>query len=127
MNVDLIRRFCLSLPDTKESLQWGETLCFKVRGKLFAMLSLDNMPHTLTLKAAPEEFANLLEREGIVRAPYVGRYKWIMLEGLDILARLELEELLQCSYEMVAAKARPKRKRLRASPAKAKSRRKAKR
>jgi predicted DNA-binding protein (MmcQ/YjbR family) len=110
VNVDSIRRFCLSFPDAKENLQWGETLCFKVRGKHFAMLSLDAMPHTLILKARPEEFTELLEREGIVPAPYVGRYKWVMLEQLDVLPHPELEELIRRSYEMVAAKSRVKRK-----------------
>jgi predicted DNA-binding protein (MmcQ/YjbR family) len=105
VNVDSIRRFCLSFPQAKESLQWGETLCFKVRGKLFALLSLGAVPHHLTLKASPEQFAELLEREGIVPAPYVGRYKWIMLESLDVVARTELEELIEKSYELVSAKA----------------------
>ena len=40
MNVDFVRDHCLSFPNAKESLQWGETLCFKVGGKIFATLSL---------------------------------------------------------------------------------------
>ena len=115
MNVDFIRRFCLSLPETTESLQWGETLCFKVRGKLFVLLSLDAVPPTICFKTTPERFAELLECEGIVVAPYVGRYKWVLLERLDVLPRHELEELIQQSYEDGAgqsstkAKERPKR------------------
>jgi predicted DNA-binding protein (MmcQ/YjbR family) len=105
MNVDFIRRFCLSLPETTESLQWGETLCFKVRGKLFVLLSLDAVPPTVCFKTTPERFAELLEYEGIVVAPYVGRYKWVLLERLDVLPRQELEELIQQSYKMVVAKA----------------------
>jgi predicted DNA-binding protein (MmcQ/YjbR family) len=39
-DVDWIRKLCLSFPDAAENLQWGETLCFKVRGKLFATVHL---------------------------------------------------------------------------------------
>jgi predicted DNA-binding protein (MmcQ/YjbR family) len=107
MNVDQIRKYCLSFPDTTEKLQWGDALCFKVREKMFAVVGLDDV--RLTFKCTPEGFAELIEREGIRPAPYVGRYKWVMLDRLDALRRTELEDLVRQSYEMVAAKA-PKRK-----------------
>ena len=34
MDVESIRRYCLSFPHTKEKLQWGETLCFKAEEKI---------------------------------------------------------------------------------------------
>ncbi|HEX4489453.1 MAG TPA: MmcQ/YjbR family DNA-binding protein [Terriglobales bacterium] len=112
MNVDFIREFCLNFPKAKETLQWGETLCFKIAGsKIFAMLSLDAVPPTLTLKTDPEQFAELLEQEGIVPARYVGRYKWVTLERLDVLPRHELEALITTSYSMVA-QSLPKKKKL---------------
>ena len=81
MNVDTIREFCLSFPQTTEKLQWGDDLCFKIRGKIFAMLGLDNP--RLCFKSAPDTFAELIEREDIHPAPYVGRYNWVMLDRLD--------------------------------------------
>jgi predicted DNA-binding protein (MmcQ/YjbR family) len=110
MNVDSLRRFCLSFPQTKDNLQWGETLCFKVRGKLFALVSLDAVPPTLCFKVTPERFAELLEYEGIVPAPYLGRYQWVLLERLDVLPACEIEDLIRQSYELITAKA-PKRRR----------------
>jgi len=104
MNVETIRRYCLSFPRTQEKLQWGETLCFKVEGKIFTLVSLDAVPPSLCLKAAPDKFAELLEIEGITPAPYVGRYKWVLLERLDLLPPTELQELIAQSYEMVTAK-----------------------
>jgi predicted DNA-binding protein (MmcQ/YjbR family) len=56
------------------------------------------------LKTSGEAFAELLELEGITPAPYVGRYKWVMLERSDILHKEELEDLIRQSYVMVAAK-----------------------
>src|SRR5579863_5608076 len=107
MKVDPIREFCLSFPDATENLQWGDELCFKIGGKIFAMLGLDNP--RLCFKCTPETFVELIEREDIRPAPYVGRYKWVMLDRLDAVGWDEMRELIRQSYEMVAAKA-PKRK-----------------
>lgn len=74
------------------------------------MLSLDAVPPSLSLKCAPERFVELLELEGIVPAPYVGRYQWALLERLDVLLAPDIEDLIRQSYEIVEAKA-PKRKR----------------
>ena len=104
MNVDFVRDHCLSFPNAKESLQWGETLCFKVGRKIFAMLSLDEIPPHLSLKTTGERFAELTEIEGIVPARYVGRYKWITLERLNVLSAREIRELIQNSYDMVIQK-----------------------
>ena len=108
MNVDTIREFCLEFPEAAEKLQWGDDLCFKIRDKIFAIVGLDNP--RLCFKCSPEIFAELIEREDIHPAPYVGRYKWVMLDRLDAVRWDELQELLRQSYEMVSAKA-PKRTR----------------
>jgi predicted DNA-binding protein (MmcQ/YjbR family) len=107
MNVDEIRKYCLSFADATEELQWGDALCFKVKEKMFAVVGLDEV--RFTFKCAPEVFAELIERDGIRPAPYLGRYKWVMLDRLDALRRAELEDLVRQSYEMVLAQA-PKRK-----------------
>ena len=137
MNVDSIRTYCLSFPRATEKLQWGDALCFKIAGKIFAILGLDDL--RLCFKCDPETFAELIEREDMRPAPYVGRYKWVMLDRLDALPHFELEELIQKSYSMVAAKApktgrsrkasRPKAPRVktRSQTGRGRSRRKAKR
>ncbi len=119
MNVDAIREFCLAFPHATENLQWGDDLCFKIRGKVFAIMGLDNP--RLCFKCAPEVFAALIERQDIRPAPYIGRYKWVMLDRLDAATWDELQELIGQSYAMVAAKA-PKKK----APAKPGKRTKAK-
>jgi predicted DNA-binding protein (MmcQ/YjbR family) len=108
MKVDTIREFCLTFPQATENLQWGDELCFKIGGKIFAMLGLDNP--RLCFKCTPEIFAELIEREDIRPAPYVGRYKWVMLDRIDAVPWNELKDLIRQSYETVAAKA-PKAKR----------------
>jgi len=105
MNVEQIREYCLAFPEATENLQWGDDLCFKIRGKIFTILSLTAVPQKLCFKCTPDAFAELIEREDIHPAPYVGRYKWVMLDHLDALHRDQLEEFLRISYEMVAVKA----------------------
>ena len=60
--------------------------------------------HVLSFKCTPEKFAELIERKGIVPAPYVARYHWVALESFDALKASELKSLLQSSYQMVLAK-----------------------
>ena len=105
MSVESIRRFCLSFPHATENLQWGDDLCFKVGGKIFALLSLSSVPQTLMFKCNPETFAELVEQEDIIPAPYLGRYKWVALQRLDVLPWGEVKDLIEQSYTMVAAKA----------------------
>jgi predicted DNA-binding protein (MmcQ/YjbR family) len=112
MNFDYLRALCLSFPHATEKLQWEDELCFKVRGKIFAMVSLSKVPQRLIFKCDPEEFVELIENEGVVPAPYLGRYKWVMLETLDALTRTEIDRCIGKSYAMVAAKAKPSRSRI---------------
>jgi predicted DNA-binding protein (MmcQ/YjbR family) len=122
MSVESIRRLCLSLPHATENLQWGDDLCFKVGGKIFALLSLSSVPQRLMFKCTPETFAELVEHEDIVPAPYVGRYKWVSFERLDVLPWTEVRDLIEQSYGMVAAKARIAKAK-RAKPRRPKARR----
>jgi predicted DNA-binding protein (MmcQ/YjbR family) len=113
MNIDSIRSYCLEFPGATEKLQWGDNLCFKVRGKIFAILGLDEQQ--LCFKCDPEIFAELLERQSLAPAPYLGRYKWILVEQLDALRDDEFQTLIGQSYEMVNANVK-RRTRPRSSP-----------
>ena len=108
MNVDSIRRYCLAFPQATENLQWGDDLCFKVAGKIFAIVSLSAVPQKLCFKCTPEKFAELVELDGITPAPYVGRYKWVLVERLDVLRGQEIKDLINGSYAMVVAKTKSK-------------------
>jgi predicted DNA-binding protein (MmcQ/YjbR family) len=104
MNIDELRKLCLLFPGTTEQIQWGDDLLFKVGGKMFVVIPLEPARLWLTLKADPEEFAELTERPGIVPAPYLARAKWISIESPDTLPQTEVAALLRKSYELVAAK-----------------------
>jgi predicted DNA-binding protein (MmcQ/YjbR family) len=125
VNIDSIREYCLSFPDATENLPWGDDLCFKIGGKIFAIAGLDN--RRLCFKCTPGTFAELIECEDIHPAPYVGRYKWVMLDRLDAVRWDELQGLIRQSYEMVAAKVPGKKLGEKGNPAKSASGKKTKR
>src|ERR1700676_2435889 len=104
LSVELIRKICLSFPKTTEQLQWGDHLLFKIAGKMFAVASLEPSKTVLSFKVTPENFTELIERPGIVPAPYLGRASWIALESLHAMDLPEAELLLRNSYDLVLAK-----------------------
>ena len=104
MNIDQLRKLCLSFPGTTEQIQWGDDLLFKVGGKMFAVTRLEPAKVWLSLKANPDNFAELTERPGVIPAPYLARAKWIALESPDAFPDAELAQLLRESYELVRAK-----------------------
>jgi len=101
MDIDAIRKFCLSLPHTTEQVQWGADLVFKVDGKMFSVAALEVAPVCLSFKCSPENFVELCERPGIIPAPYLARAQWVALETPGALTNDELRELLAEAYRLV--------------------------
>jgi predicted DNA-binding protein (MmcQ/YjbR family) len=81
VTLDTLRSICRALPAVTEDVKWGHDLCFSVGGKMFAAVDLEP-PHELAFKCTPESFAELIERAGIVPAPYSARHMWVMEERL---------------------------------------------
>jgi predicted DNA-binding protein (MmcQ/YjbR family) len=104
MTVERLRRICLALPGATEDVKWDDNLVFSVGGRMFALVNIDP-PHALAFKCTPEMFAALIERPGIVPAPYLARAMWVAEEILGgTLETRELNDLLRASYDLVAAK-----------------------
>lgn len=103
-DIDFIRGICLALPGVTEQIQWGYDLVFKVGGKMFAVVPTEPAPVCMSFKVSDEEFPDLIERQGIVPAPYMARAKWIALETESALARTELARLLKLAHSLVLAK-----------------------
>jgi predicted DNA-binding protein (MmcQ/YjbR family) len=104
MDIEGLRKLCLSFPGATEQVQWEDDLVFKVAGKIFAVAPLEPARLWLTLKADPEDFAELTERPGIIPAPYLARAKWIAIESPQTLPQSEAVALLRKSYDLVVAK-----------------------
>jgi len=110
MDIDGIRKHCLSFPHTIEMVQWGADLVFKVDGKMFAVAPLEVAPVQLSFKCTPENFVELCERQGIIPAPYMARAQWVALETLSAVSESELRDLLAQSYQLVWEKLPKKRR-----------------
>jgi predicted DNA-binding protein (MmcQ/YjbR family) len=109
MNIEQLRKFCLSLPGATEDIKWGADLCFSVGGKMFCVTGADSSTGGMSLKCTPEKFDELIERDGIDPAAYVGRYKWVRIAGPDdAVTPTELKDLIKMSYQLVFDKLPPK-------------------
>lgn len=128
MDAERARAFLLTLPNVVESgsatPHWGEKLVFRVGtqedgGKMFAQFDFTEEEQTvLSFAAGPEGFHELLEREGVVPAPYRARIHWVALEGWNAFKRVELEELLRRAHALTYAKLPKKTQTLLASSSK---------
>ena len=104
MTIESLRAFCRKLPEVTEDIKWGHDLCFCVAGKMFAVVNLER-PHSIAFKCTPERFGELIERPGIIPAPYMARNMWVREQELgEVLDRREMEALIKTSYELVVAK-----------------------
>jgi len=104
MHIEWVRRYCMAMPHATESVQWGANLVFKIGGKIFAVVALEPAKVWLSFKCQPEEFAELVERAGIIQAPYFARNQWVALETEDALAPAELKRRVRASYNLVVEK-----------------------
>ncbi|HEV2884727.1 MAG TPA: MmcQ/YjbR family DNA-binding protein [Pyrinomonadaceae bacterium] len=105
MDIESVRKFCLSLPHVDEIVQWENDLLFRIGGKMFAVVALEPSHGVLlSFKCTPEKFAELVEQDGIIPAPYVARYHWVGFQRFDALPERELKELLRNAYQLILEK-----------------------
>ncbi|HEX9461541.1 MAG TPA: MmcQ/YjbR family DNA-binding protein [Alphaproteobacteria bacterium] len=105
MRLGDLRRFCLSLPGAAESVQWGNEHVYKVGGKMFAIISMDQRRFAgLVLKVTDDSFHILTRENGIIPAPYLARAGWVMIERRDILPADQLRAYIVRSHGLVVAK-----------------------
>lgn len=101
-HIDWLREFCLSLPHTTEDVQWGNDLLFRIARKIYCVVCLEpDAPVKLCFKCTPEKFAELVEVEGIIPAPYMARNHWVALVDANALRQAEIKELVHHSYQLV--------------------------
>jgi predicted DNA-binding protein (MmcQ/YjbR family) len=113
MDAEKLRRMLLSLPHIEETVQWGDDLVFwvgdkSIGGKMFAVVNLSGAGKVvIAFAAGPERFAELVEVEGIIPAPYLARMHWVALERWDALRASELEEFLRAAHALIFNKLPP--------------------
>ena len=125
MDAERLRAYLLTLPHVAETMQWGANLVFwagdkAIGGKMFAMIDLDepappsrapneqratnNGQPLLSYSAGPERYAELLERDGLVPAPYMARIFWVAAGRWGVFSDAEWKRELRAAYEITLAK-----------------------
>lgn len=105
MNAEEIRIYCMKKAETTESFPFDETtLVFKVKNKMFALVSLDEQL-AISLKCDPEKAIELRERYPAVTPGYhLNKQQWntIFIDGTvsDDL----LKEWIDDSYWLIVEK-----------------------
>ncbi|MDP9038507.1 MAG: MmcQ/YjbR family DNA-binding protein [Acidobacteriota bacterium] len=126
MDAERLRVYLLTLPHVVETMQWGANLVFwagdkTLGGRMFALINLDppreveesrRRPYlVVSFAAGAERFAELVEREGFVPAPYLARAHWVAAERWDVLTPAEWREALRQAYERTVERLTPKARR----------------
>jgi predicted DNA-binding protein (MmcQ/YjbR family) len=102
---DAVKARCEGLPGAELTFPFGEeTAVYKVGGKMFALVSLDGEPGSVTLKCDPDEAISLREaHRAISPGYYMNKRHWVTIAlGGDVPLELELD-LVTDSYALVVA------------------------
>ncbi len=109
MDASSLEKLCMSFKGTTQDIKWKNDLCYLVGEKMYCVTSLQGFQY-VSFKASPEDFSALIEREGILPAPYSARYHWVMVDNVRALNPSEWRNFIQKSYEMVLEKLPKKKK-----------------
>jgi predicted DNA-binding protein (MmcQ/YjbR family) len=102
MDVDFIRKICLSLPAVTEDIKW-ENLVFSVGERMFCMVPMEES-FRCSFKVNDEEFEEVSMADGFMAAPYLARAKWVLVTKPSNLNKKDWERYLKQSYELVKKK-----------------------
>ena len=105
MNIEDVRDYCLSLPLVTEDFPFDETtLVFRIGGKIFAMMDLENT-EWFVLKCFPEYALELRERyPEIAPAWHMNKKHWNQLNLFGSLPDKLVQLLIRHSYNEVVKK-----------------------
>jgi predicted DNA-binding protein (MmcQ/YjbR family) len=133
MDAERIRAYLLTLPHAVETMQWGANLVFwigdkAIGGKMFALVNLDDddahnhgertKPRpVISYSAGPERYSELLERDGVIPAPYMARIHWVAVEGWKVFRAAEWEQELRAAHTITFNKLPPRVRAVLALPA----------
>ena len=112
MNPESFRSYCLAKAAATEGTPFGpDNIVFKVQGKMFALLALDDVPPRVNLKCDPDLALELRDRYEQVEPGYhMNKKHWntVVLDG--VVPEREVRKMIDDSYELVV-QSLPKAKR----------------
>jgi predicted DNA-binding protein (MmcQ/YjbR family) len=110
MTVEDIQKICRKLKGVTEDIKWEHDLVFSIGRKMFCVVGLDQSPTSASFKVGDEEFDEISSLPGFRPAPYVAKYKWVLIEDVRKMKRSDWEKYIQQSYTLVKDKLSAKMK-----------------
>lgn len=106
MNFETIREYCLLKPGVEEGLPFGpDTLVYKVNGKIFLLMGLDQSPLSFNVKCNPELAIELREKYACVQPGYhMNKKHWNTITVDGKVSTKTLKDWIDHSYKLVAPK-----------------------
>jgi len=104
MNVEDLQTICRQMPGITEDIKWGHDLVFSIGGKMFCVVELDQSPASASFKVKDEEFEDISNWPGFKPAPYVAKYKWVLIDDITKIKKADWEKYIQQSYNLVKDK-----------------------
>ncbi len=104
MHVEWVRDFCLTFEEVEECQQFGpEHLVYKIKGKMFLLLSLDEQPPRVNVKTDPDRSVELREAfpDNILPGYHMNKKHWNTLVLNARLSPTLVQELIKESYALV--------------------------
>ena len=103
MESDAFREHCLTKAGVTEETPFGpDNLVFKVRGKMFALLSLDEVPARVNLKCDPDRALELRDRyEDVTPGYHMNKKHWNTVVIGGAIPAAEVVKMIDHSYELV--------------------------
>jgi predicted DNA-binding protein (MmcQ/YjbR family) len=105
LNIEEFRDYCLQKKGVTEETPFGDdTLCFKVRGKIFALTDIESKPLSFNLKCDPDKAVSLREQYDSVKPGYhMNKKHWNTIVADGSANRALLYEWIDHSYNLVVA------------------------
>ncbi|MBC7884105.1 MAG: MmcQ/YjbR family DNA-binding protein [Saprospiraceae bacterium] len=104
MTIEEIQNICRQMPGVTEDIKWKHDLVFSVGEKMFCVVELDQSPTTASFKVRDEEFEEICSWPGFKPAPYVAKYKWVLIEDINQMKKADWHKYIKQSYELVKDK-----------------------
>lgn len=103
MDIEQIRDYCLAKAEVTEGFPFGPgALVFKVRGKMFLLLSLDAAPLRMNVKCLPEKAVLLRETfEYVLPGYHMNKKHWNTVILEPYLHADRIREWIDDSYNLV--------------------------
>jgi predicted DNA-binding protein (MmcQ/YjbR family) len=99
-----MREICLALPDTRETLTWGQPH-FRVGDKIFAGCGEEKGRLSIGFKLEMDHADAIVQDPRFRRAPYVGHKGWVSMDPAGIRDWREVRALVLESYRLIAPRA----------------------